>query len=177
MPDLTGWQTVVAGLIAVSVPAATALLGEWLGRRTAREALLQARADAKQSAHQARSDYLALQERWLQDRADVDRRRAEDERATGSRWSRDKAHELLEKGITLSLAENKRSQLVGVAQLSALHHSSLLQSEDADLVLAVLDAVVAGVGSRTDALAAAEDEDTEVIVAVDGQPSELGVPA
>lgn len=176
MADLTGWQTIFAGLFAVSVPAGAALLGEWLGRRTAREALLQARADAKQSAHQARSDYLVLQNRWLQDRADVDRRRAEDERAIGGRWNRDKAHELLDKAITLSLAENERSQLVGVAQLSALHRNSLLQSDDADLVRAVLDAVVAGVGSITDALVVADDEDIEVIV-VDGQSSEAGVSA
>lgn len=59
-----------------------------------------------------------------------------------------------------------------MAQLSALHRSSLLQSEDADLVRAVLDAVVAGVGSGTDALMAAEDEDTEVMVIVDAQPAQ-----
>jgi hypothetical protein len=164
--DLTGWQQVIAGVATLSIPAATGFLGEWLGRRSAREALGQARAD-----------YDALQDRWLQDRADVDRRRAEDERQLNRRWGREQSLDLLDKAVSRALTDDRRTQRIAVAQLQALSRSNLLQSDDADLVRVVLDAVVAGVGGGVDALAAAEGDDVEVVVILDEQLPATEVPA
>jgi hypothetical protein len=149
---LTGWQQVALGFGAVSVSGVVALIGQWISRK-----------GAKEITDRWRADYRALEERWQTDRQDVDRRRDEDDQQLTSRWSRERTLDLLDKALTRALSTDERVQHVGLVQLEALSDSSLLQRDEEGLIDKVLDAVVAGLSTESDALREAEDDNAEVV--------------
>lgn len=64
-------------------------------------------------------------------------------READRRWQRERTFDLLDKAVARALSQDDRVSRVGVAQLTALTRSELLQPEDDDLVDAVTDAVLA----------------------------------
>jgi len=64
------------------------------------------------------------------------------DRETDARWHREQSFSLMDKAITRALDPDERQMEVGIAQLTALLHSELLQQEDHPLLDAVTRAVL-----------------------------------